>query len=365
MLRTPFGSPTLLASPFSYGIAIDHEGNVWSTQNHGPLEYPPCVGAYLIKFNPDGTRADGFEQLHGKCYAGGNYDKGAAVTLMDDDLWIANSGGATVTRLNSEGADPATIDLAPNGVFPHALAVDHRQHVWVTCKGTDESPHHDTAILIDPGEDHYGAEIEAVVDLGLNARPYNYSDMTGQVTLHTTGMGTWNVTHDSERFGSPWHVITWNREQCATPQVPPGTALTVEVRAADVQTELTMIPYQALEPNTGYWREGIEGRYLQIRVHFIGSCPGVEFATPVLCDLSASMGVGDCNCDGVVNNFDTTAFVKALTATPPDYHEYYDYYPHCSRMSADVNCDGALNNFDITPFVHCVAYGECGCSNAP
>jgi hypothetical protein len=61
--------------------------------------------------------------------------------------------------------------------------------------------------------------------------------------------------------------------------------------------------------------------------------------------------VGDLNCDGRVNNFDITPFVVALTATPPNYPEYYALYPNCDRNLGDINGDGHVNNFDITPFV--------------
>jgi hypothetical protein len=60
---------------------------------------------------------------------------------------------------------------------------------------------------------------------------------------------------------------------------------------------------------------------------------------------------GDLNCDGAIDNFDITPFVLALTATPPDYPEYYAQFPNCDHMLADVNGDGLVNNFDITPFV--------------
>jgi hypothetical protein len=57
---------------------------------------------------------------------------------------------------------------------------------------------------------------------------------------------------------------------------------------------------------------------------------------------------GDLNCDGRVNNFDITPFVRALS----DPAGYEAAYPGCNRMNADVNGDGVANNFDITPFVH-------------
>lgn len=56
---------------------------------------------------------------------------------------------------------------------------------------------------------------------------------------------------------------------------------------------------------------------------------------------------GDCNCDGVVNNFDIDPFVLALTN--PD--GYQAAFPDCELSNADVNGDGAINNFDIDPMV--------------
>jgi hypothetical protein len=65
--------------------------------------------------------------------------------------------------------------------------------------------------------------------------------------------------------------------------------------------------------------------------------------------------LGDLNCDGTMNNFDITPFVLALTATPPDYPEYYAVYPDCQRELGDINGDGHVDNFDITPFVAVLA----------
>jgi hypothetical protein len=53
----------------------------------------------------------------------------------------------------------------------------------------------------------------------------------------------------------------------------------------------------------------------------------------------------------VVDNFDITPFVLALTATPPGYPEYYDRYPGCHYLNADIDGNGHVDNFDISPFV--------------
>lgn len=67
--------------------------------------------------------------------------------------------------------------------------------------------------------------------------------------------------------------------------------------------------------------------------------------------IGADLRPCDLNCDGGVDNFDITPFVLALTATPPDYAEYYAVYPTCDIMNGDINGDGSVDNFDITPFV--------------
>jgi hypothetical protein len=66
---------------------------------------------------------------------------------------------------------------------------------------------------------------------------------------------------------------------------------------------------------------------------------------------------GDLNCDGAIDAFDVDPFVLALTATAPDYPEYYAQFPDCDVMLADINGDGAINAFDIDPFVQLLVGG--------
>ena len=60
-----------------------------------------------------------------------------------------------------------------------------------------------------------------------------------------------------------------------------------------------------------------------------------------------SGGVGDLNCDGLVNNGDIDPFVLALT----DPVAYNIAYPGCTAYAGDMNSDGLVNNGDIDPFV--------------
>ncbi|MBI5765467.1 MAG: hypothetical protein HZA51_18315 [Planctomycetes bacterium] len=56
---------------------------------------------------------------------------------------------------------------------------------------------------------------------------------------------------------------------------------------------------------------------------------------------------GDINCDGHVDEGDTSPFVLALT-NPPGY---VTAYPDCSILNADVSGDCMVNGLDIQPFV--------------
>ena len=64
---------------------------------------------------------------------------------------------------------------------------------------------------------------------------------------------------------------------------------------------------------------------------------------------------GDCNCDGLVNNFDIDPFVLAIS----DPNAYGLAYPGCDILSADIDENGLVNNFDIDPFVLCLTNGGC------
>ncbi|MGD8451992.1 MAG: hypothetical protein PVJ57_09260 [Phycisphaerae bacterium] len=88
-------------------------------------------------------------------------------------------------------------------------------------------------------------------------------------------------------------------------------------------------------PDTGYGGAPI----IDMGAYEYGACPppGDE-----LCPLP-----GDLNCDGVVDNFDISPFVLALT-NPAGYAAAY---PDCTPANADINADSMVNNFDISPFV--------------
>ena len=75
--------------------------------------------------------------------------------------------------------------------------------------------------------------------------------------------------------------------------------------------------------------------------------------TPPIVDMGAyEFGIGDLNCDGVVNLFDVDAFVLALISAQNGVPEdYYAVYAECDILFADLDGDGSVNAFDVDPFV--------------
>lgn len=77
-------------------------------------------------------------------------------------------------------------------------------------------------------------------------------------------------------------------------------------------------------------------------------------ASGVTPDPCAATIRGDCDCDGLLTNFDIDAFVLALQ----DPAAYSAQFPECAAACvADVNRDGQVDNFDVDPFVECLTSG--------
>ncbi len=245
----------------AYGLGIDSGGNIWHSQ---------YTNNTITKYAPDGTL------LFTVPTGGANYDRGVAVTLADDNVWVANSGGSDVSRLDNNGN---VLKVIPVGSAPTGVSVDSNGKVWVTNLNS-----HDT-MRIDPagGVDGLGA-VDLTVSLGAGAGPYNYSDMTGSVILGaTSSQGTWTLVHDTEQLAAEGYVISWTSDE------PAGTAVTVEARADDVAGAGSWVPVtNGVDP-------GLVGQYIEVRVE-LSRDPDLE-DTPVLFDLTIEPGVIDVSVD--------------------------------------------------------------------
>ncbi len=236
----------------SYGLGIDSGGNIWNSHwTSGTISKLDSNGNLLF------TRS-----------TGGNGGRGVAVT-PDDNIWVANSFTGNVTRLDNNGD---IVSLIPVGNTPTGVSVDSNGKVWVTNLGSDD------VVRIDPATN----QIDLRVELGGNADPYNYSDMTGSVSGGVTNpTGNWvSGAIDGGSALTIWEQVFWNQEPEG--DIPVGTTLDVQLRVADTEAGLSGLAWTSFASGDTV---GLQGQYAQIRAVF--TRPGTQGApTPVLSDVT-------------------------------------------------------------------------------
>lgn len=253
----------------NYGLGIDPlTGHIWHSE----------FGCNTWRLSTNGTPLTNFP--HGFCAAQG--------VAVDDqtNVWVAHSlsSGTAVGHLRTDVGWVGNVEL-PCASGPTGVAIDSNGKVWVANISDN------TAMRIDPkkgpkmlngvpnSNGYPVGEVDLVVNLGGDASPYNYSDMTGYVILGTTARaGTWTIVQDHEIPGTIWDRVSWNATN------PPGTTLTVEVRAAETIGTLPTVPFRFVTNGVSIIGAGIAGRYVEIRA-ILSAALGLT-NSPVLYDLT-------------------------------------------------------------------------------
>ena len=290
----PDGDPGLVqvvtpATGLVYGLGIDSDGNVFASG---------YTYKRLAKIAPDGSILFDIYISDWRYH----YSRGVAVTA-DGDVWVANTNTSHVTRHdNATGAITAFIDLGASGAYaPTGVAVDAAGKVWVPCLNSDN------VAVIDPATN----TVEATHPVG--DWPYNYSDMTGIIARTITRpIGDWTVVYDGGADANEWNAATWNTEPEGSE--PAGTAIMVEVRAADTMAGLGGETY--VGASNGDPLAGIVGRYIQIRCTLELTDPEAP-ESPVLSDLTIE---GEDGCDGCLEAISLDSPVDGSVLTgPPEF----------------------------------------------
>jgi hypothetical protein len=282
----PAGAGTVLGNGWGdYGLGIDPAtGNIWhSSYGNGVVSVYRPDGSHLAQY-PQGN-----PWAQGVCVDGSG------------NVWVAHSlGSLTVGHLRTDGTYVGTVNVG-NG--PTGVAVDANGKVWVACINDS------TARRIDPAAGPIGGGsfpiglVDMTVNLGAGAGPYNYSDMTGFVSIGATApSGTWTVIHDSEALGTEWGTVCWNG------LTPAGTHIKVEVRAADKETDLPASAFQEVQNCVSFCDLGIAGQLIEIRTT-LSHDPGVT-DTPILYDLTVTCCNQPPDCSG--------AYPSVATLWPPN-----------------------------------------------
>ena len=269
-----------------YGGLVDRHGVLWSARNL--MRYDPRTGelvpagVQLLWSRPrqPGQRLecpvdrryghqDGAGRHHPRRFPDRRREPRGVVFTADDNAWIANSGSGTVTRLSNDGDLLATV---PVGSEPTGVSVDAAGKVWVANLGSSN------VMRIDPATN----KVDLTVSLGAGAGPYNYSDMTGAVSVGKTApQGRWTVNHDSGQAGTKWGRVSWSSPE------PPGSSVIVRARSAEAIGGLAAKEFLAVEKGI---ESGVpDGRYLQVEVTLHPSPAG---ETPIVYDVTVETRSG-------------------------------------------------------------------------
>jgi len=195
--------------PRTYAISLGTDGSVWASDyGRSVCRFDQATGERQECFTPSEVRRMN--------------SRGVAVT-NDGHLWLAYSWGDHVVRFAPDGSEVADIHV---GRVPTGLAVDRRGYVWVTNQNDSN------ARRIDPATN----EIDLTVDLNAAftgdpdalpfydaARPYTYSDMTGQLVFGPPDTGTFTLQVRGPAFANHWQALRYEAD------VPPGASLEVRV----------------------------------------------------------------------------------------------------------------------------------------
>ncbi len=237
----------------TYGITVARDGLVWLG-----AESDSASGVVRVDFAARTAQVVGG--------GGGCTGRTRGVTVdAAGDIWAACWSVNRLLRVSSSGGFLGTwfVGSRPEGV---AVAADRK--IWVANIGGESLSVIDPAV---PG---------SISNFPVGNQPLTYSDMTGFNHHHfVQRQGLWRVVHDSGQAQAHWGTLSWNQEpQGAT---PPGTRITVAVRAADTQAALASRIFTPVV--NGQHFVGVDGRFLEIQVTLSSSNFGGE---PVLSDLT-------------------------------------------------------------------------------
>lgn len=267
----------------NYGVTVSpvlapgfNSGYVWQTLTPADQNEPD---GRIVKIWPNGTLAG--SHTHGFRLAQG-------VAVGDDGhVWVAHQmyAGSTVGHLDASGTWLGNVDLASGEqtlMGPTGVSIDSHGKVWAACYNDN------SVVRIDPTPANGIGQRDLRISLGdssthpsgLDATPYNYSDMTG-FNNHIVNpdlkpyKGYWTVVDDSGFVGMQWEKVSW------TP-VPTSGRIEVYVRAANSRIDLfSMEPIPA---GNNAMLTGAKGRFIEVRVALVRD--NLQTENPILQDLT-------------------------------------------------------------------------------
>jgi len=279
----------------NYGITVDEHGHVWT--GGSVTRYDPATGTFLQP-GVDGEAEPCEGQVPGENGADGRdcgwmgQAYGSAIAADGQgSVWVGGCGGG-VCRVREEGDTLTLTSLAvSNGAY--GMAVDFDGKVWGIGMGGNNAavidPDTETFELVlndcegggggDPDGNQEGWE--GGFGTGCLVNPYTYSDMTGfQLRNAQDPRGSLPLRLEGCADGpTSWRTLV------ADADVPAGSSISIEARAADTEEALAALPFSAVgslvDGETLLDLSALSGRVLELRITLRGG----RGARPVLHDV--------------------------------------------------------------------------------
>jgi hypothetical protein len=312
------------------GILVDANGNVWIASGDGvwePTDHEGLNGDYGVYHLLTSGDFVGFIDISGV------YNSGIGNVYM-------NGSSSTIC-----------------GEEPYGISMDSQGMIWTICRQTAMNNGYGYyALRIDPnatngpttnifGTNYTVGQVVEAVDLGYDAQPYDYSDMTGYVTLSTTQpAGVWDFVQDSGAANMIWSSITENTN------VPSGTSIITEVRAADRITDLPSWPFRAVVGTN--IPPGTKGRYMEVRVNLlrnfgVSQGPALNSLTVNWGGAGSAMQITNQPQNAMVQPGSTNVFSVGVSLPPGD-SAAYQWQLNGTNISGATAATLTLNNAQYT-----------------
>lgn len=236
-------------APGNYGITVDQNGIGWFGGS----------GLYRCDFNAVNCEAKGGNSMNG-------------VTVdAEGQIWSSSNG--IIYKFDNTGKMLGTANVPGS----YGIAIGHDGHPRVISSTS--------AAKVDSGPVGGPPGAVTTYNTGIvgNTGIYNYTytDFTGFASLNVTvKKGEWTVVHDSMDPNSIWQKVVWNDEKEGS--VPPGTSITIFVRAAATEAELKNKPFVPVVD--GLIDGQVDGRFVEIRARLLIEDDMLE-ESPVLSDV--------------------------------------------------------------------------------
>lgn len=294
-----------------YGCMIDKNGVLWSANLGSTLgridNTASNTGPYAVSVIQN-MQNYGIALGNNKVYTGSgnrvydpvantvgsipNMSVGSSGIVVDGDGNII-AGSNAIRKVSPTGA---LVWQSAGGAFSVGIQVDSNNDVWQISFASAGRM-----------QKFRGSDGAPLGSFPVGNMPYTYSDAAGFAARNVTSpTGTWTVKFDGGALATKWGTINWNDT------VPAGASVQVQARAADVEANLSSVPFQAVSKGVQF---SAQGKFIEIQTRLNANTSDLS---PVVFDLSVNSLVTSCDIDldGDIDTADLSLIRAGIGQTP-------------------------------------------------